>query len=242
MKAVWLVFNSLCRTVSHLNQTSRTGTCVLRRAGYTTCNQINVTWFCRSTGKSLGQKLKNQTVHFYHRYVMQSFFIEVSRYNRRKIQNAKMIKKSTPMMRRAALHAKKRKIHSCSTYTRSTKSHASISVLRSLTLSDWAFFLEFQQNSRTATRIARANPQTSTTKTPPGNEENRKLIILSPQAVSASFLVLPCARFTVNVAVNQRTHPVPGICPPIYHPLTYRFHPSSPFPRLCIYLFIYPSV
>lgn len=242
MKAVWLVFNSLCRTVSHLNQTSRTGTCVLRRAGYTTCNQINVTWFCRSTGKSLGQKLKNQTVHFYHRYVMQSFFIEVSRYNRRKIQNAKMIKKSTPMMRRAALHAKKRKIHSCSTYTRSTKSHASISVLRSLTLSDWAFFLEFQQNSRTATRIARANPQTSTTKTPPGNEENRKLIILSSQAVSASFLVLPCARFTVNVAVNQRTHPVPGICPPIYHPLTYRFHPSSPFPRLCIYLFIYPSV
>lgn len=163
-----------------------------------------------------------------------------SKFRDTKCENDK--KKSTLMMRRAALHAKKRKIHSCSTYTRSTKSHASISVLRSLTLSDWAFFLEFQQNSRTATRIARANPQTSTTKTPPGNEENRKLIILSPQAVSASFLVLPCARFTVNVAANQRTQPVPGICPPIYHPLTSRFHPSSPFPRLSIYLFIYPSV
>lgn len=45
---------------------------------------------------------------------------------------------------------------------------AIISMLRSLTLSDWAFFFEFQQNSRTATRMARARPQTSTTKTPPG--------------------------------------------------------------------------
>jgi len=36
-----------------------------------------------------------------------------------------------------------------------------------LTLSDWAFFLEFQQNSRIATRIASARPQSSTTKTPP---------------------------------------------------------------------------
>lgn len=37
-----------------------------------------------------------------------------------------------------------------------------------LTLSVWAFFLEFQQNSRIATRIASARPQSSTTKTPPG--------------------------------------------------------------------------
>lgn len=38
----------------------------------------------------------------------------------------------------------------------------------SLTLSDWVFFLEFQQNSRIATRIASARPHSSTTKTPPG--------------------------------------------------------------------------
>lgn len=80
---------------------------------------------------------------------------------------------------------------------------AIISMLRSLTLSDWAFFFEFQQNSRTATRMARARPQTSTTKTPPGTGKTgsslfyrRRLSLLLPPSSSR-------ACFTVNVPVTE---------------------------------------
>ena len=44
---------------------------------------------------------------------------------------------------------------------------SSLMVVRLTWWSLWAFFREFQQNSRTATMIARLSPQSSTTNTPP---------------------------------------------------------------------------
>lgn len=45
-----------------------------------------------------------------------------------------------------------------------------------LTRSVWAFFFEFQQNSKMATNIANANPQRRTTKTPPKNSKESENI------------------------------------------------------------------
>lgn len=107
---------------------------------------------------------------------------------------------------------------------------AIISMLRSLTLSDWAFFFEFQQNSRTATRMARARPQTSTTKTPPGTGKTGSSLFYR-RRLSLLLLVPPRPRFTVNVSVTE-FHPGS-----IYHPLTPHSHPSTP-----VYLSIYLSI
>lgn len=109
-------------------------------------------------------------------------------------------------------------------------------VLRSLTLSDWTFFLEFQQNSRIATRIASASPQSSTTKTPPGMRK--------PEA--RYFTASGCRRFFSDVArashASELMYLPPGTVPwnLFIQPLPTR--PSQPFASLSSRLFICPPV
>lgn len=110
---------------------------------------------------------------------------------------------------------------------------AIISMLRSLTLSDWAFFFEFQQNSRTATRMARARPQTSTTKTPPGTGKTGSSLFYRLR-LSLLLLATPRACFTVNVPVTEFHS---GSVRPSITPLTPHSHPSTP-----VYLSIYLSI
>lgn len=67
-----------------------------------------------------------------------------------------------------------------------------------LTLSVWAFFFEFQQNSNIATTIAIARPQSSTTKTPP--------MFLTPKEFALESLLLSSLRHVIPVNFHHRLY------------------------------------